>query len=200
MITCNLSVLLAERNLKISTLSKYTGISRTTLTALSSNRSKGIQFDTFDTLCTYLKVRPDDLFIQERFDYEFTIVKSDLHTNSHPLNKINLEFIGNDDGIVLATKFDVIYKERAFNPIIGLKILLPPNYIGDEHFLKIDISEEYFSSGLYDILSKIPISFKTAFLDELKETIKAYLPVLLDYKRLMMNIEDVESCHIDLVI
>ena len=46
MIACNLSVLLAERNLKISQVSKATGISRTTLTSLALNNAKGIQFDT----------------------------------------------------------------------------------------------------------------------------------------------------------
>lgn len=41
MILTNLKVLLAERNLSISKVSNDTGISRTTLTALSSNNCKG---------------------------------------------------------------------------------------------------------------------------------------------------------------
>lgn len=61
MIHCNLSVLLAEQNLKISSVSKATGISRTTLTALSSNASQGIQFETLNTLCMHLNVRPEQL-------------------------------------------------------------------------------------------------------------------------------------------
>lgn len=62
MIRCNLAVLLAERNLKISKVSADTGISRTTLTALSNNYSQGIQFDTANKLCVYLKVTLSDLF------------------------------------------------------------------------------------------------------------------------------------------
>ena len=58
MVRCNFSVLLAERNLKITTVCNDTGISRTTLTYLANNYSKGIQYDTLNTLCSYLKVSP----------------------------------------------------------------------------------------------------------------------------------------------
>lgn len=61
MVRCNLSVLLAERNLKITKVCKDTGISRTTLTYLANNYSKGIQYDTLNTLCTYLHVSPAEL-------------------------------------------------------------------------------------------------------------------------------------------
>lgn len=62
MIHCNLSVLLAERRLKISRVAADTGISRTTLTALAYNNSQGIQMATLNTLCLYLGIQPDDLF------------------------------------------------------------------------------------------------------------------------------------------
>jgi len=61
MIRCNLSVLLAERNLKISRLSTMTGISRTTLTSLANNYSQGIQFDTVNTICNFLNIKPEQL-------------------------------------------------------------------------------------------------------------------------------------------
>lgn len=73
MLLCNLSVLLAERNLKITKVSKDTGISRTTLTSLISNTSKGIQFDTLNTLCNYLNVSVGDLFVYS--PYEFSVLK-----------------------------------------------------------------------------------------------------------------------------
>lgn len=61
MVRCNLSVLLAERKLKISKVAAETGISRTTLTALAYNYSQGIQFDTLNKLCSYLNVGPNQL-------------------------------------------------------------------------------------------------------------------------------------------
>ena len=68
MLIPNLSVLLAERRLTITQTARDTGISRTTLTALCCHGAKGVQFDTLNTLCQYLKVTPDALFIYRPFD------------------------------------------------------------------------------------------------------------------------------------
>lgn len=68
MLIPNLSVLLAERRLTLSKVSQDTRISRTTLTSLAGGAAKGIQFDTLNTLCQYLKVTPNDLFIYRPFD------------------------------------------------------------------------------------------------------------------------------------
>ena len=68
MIYCNLSVLLAERRLKISSVSADTHISRTTLTALCQNAMKGVQTDTINELCMYLNIGVGDLFSFYPFD------------------------------------------------------------------------------------------------------------------------------------
>ncbi len=73
MLIPNLSVLLAERRLTLSRVAQDTGISRTTLTALTGRSAKGIQFDTLNTLCKYLKVTPDALFIYRPFDLSLTV-------------------------------------------------------------------------------------------------------------------------------
>ncbi len=70
MLKCRLAVLLAERNLKITKVSKDTGISRTTLTSLANNFSQGIQFDTLNTLCSYLRTTPRDFFCYVPFEVE----------------------------------------------------------------------------------------------------------------------------------
>lgn len=54
MINNHLSRLLGENLIKISDISKGTGISRTTLTRLYYRRAKGITFDVLDRLCKYL--------------------------------------------------------------------------------------------------------------------------------------------------
>lgn len=77
MIKCNLAVLLAERNLRISKVSEDTGISRTTLTALSNNYSQGIQFDTLNKLCLHLQVTPDKMFAYLPFDYRVSVSKEE---------------------------------------------------------------------------------------------------------------------------
>lgn len=72
MLKSNLKVLLAERNISITQVSNDTGISRTTLTSLMSV-AKGIQFETMNALCNYLKITPSDLFIYVPYDIEIKL-------------------------------------------------------------------------------------------------------------------------------
>ena len=74
MVRCNLSILLAERRLKITKVSNDTGISRTTLTYLANNYSKGIQYDTLNTLCNYLKIMPNQLISYIPIDIDISYV------------------------------------------------------------------------------------------------------------------------------
>lgn len=71
MLRVNLNMLLAERNLTASRLSKETGISKTTLTSLVNNTGKGIQYDTIDTICNFLGVTPNEFFDYVPIDYVF---------------------------------------------------------------------------------------------------------------------------------
>lgn len=86
MLRVNLNMLLAERNLTASRLSKDTGISKTTLTALVNNTGKGIQYETIDTICNYLNVTPNDFFEYIPVDYSL----------SYFLENIDLEIKTND--------------------------------------------------------------------------------------------------------
>lgn len=79
MIHCNLSVLLAERQLKISRVAAETGISRTTLTALAYNNSQGIQMNTLNTLCIYLNITPDQLLSFSPVDVVVEAVDGELN-------------------------------------------------------------------------------------------------------------------------
>lgn len=54
MIKIKLGAVLADRLITASKVADDTGISRTTLTALKRRNSKGIQFETLNTLCGYL--------------------------------------------------------------------------------------------------------------------------------------------------
>lgn len=77
MIESNLSVLLAERNLRISKVSSDTGISRTTLTALCNDYTGGIKFDTLDVLCKYLKIEPAEFFNFTPYEYNISLKDED---------------------------------------------------------------------------------------------------------------------------
>ena len=77
MLISNLRMLLAERNLKITTVSGKTGISRTTLTALNTDSSKMIQFETINTLSAYLHVVPADFFLYTPINMQIEITDSE---------------------------------------------------------------------------------------------------------------------------
>lgn len=87
MVRCNLAILLAERNLKITKVSNDTGISRTTLTYLFNNYSKGIQYDTLNTLCTYLHITPSDLISYVPIDINIT----SIHVNFNNREQYELQ-------------------------------------------------------------------------------------------------------------
>lgn len=70
LLVCNLASILQEKKKTITEVSKETNISRTTLTALSSNKSSGIQFETIDVLCSFLDIKPGDLFLYSSLDID----------------------------------------------------------------------------------------------------------------------------------
>ncbi|MGP1598390.1 helix-turn-helix domain-containing protein [Peptoanaerobacter stomatis] len=65
MIINNFSAILGAKLLKITKISKDTGISRTTLTGLYYKRSQHISFDVLDKLCKYLDCEVGDIFKYE---------------------------------------------------------------------------------------------------------------------------------------
>ena len=89
MIKSNLAVLMAERGLKIADVYNDTGISKTTLKALSENKGKGIQFETIDKLCNYLNISPQDFFVYSPFLVEYIENENGLFLKLVSGDKIN---------------------------------------------------------------------------------------------------------------
>lgn len=102
MVRCNLAVLLAERNVKISQVFKETGISRTTLTALASNKYTGMQFDTIESLCSFLNVTPGQLIGYTPVNMKLIGVGKGLKIESESLEHQNVSF---QDQIELSVSF-----------------------------------------------------------------------------------------------
>lgn len=59
----NLRRLMFDRYTNISTVSRETGISRTTLTALCKGTGSGISFAVLEKLCAYFKCGVGDLLV-----------------------------------------------------------------------------------------------------------------------------------------
>ena len=92
MIKSNLAIVMAEKKIKISELSRKTGISRVTLTSLYYNNSGGIQFDTLNNLCNFFNVKPSDLLLYYPFDYKI----KDLFPNVDSVEDFEIEYTINN--------------------------------------------------------------------------------------------------------
>jgi putative transcriptional regulator len=62
MIKCHLSRLLGERKLKISDVSRDTGVNRGTLTRLYQETAERVDLSVMAVLCDYLECEVGDLF------------------------------------------------------------------------------------------------------------------------------------------
>jgi putative transcriptional regulator len=62
MIKCNLSRIIGEKKLKISDVSRDTGINRGTLTRLYQETAERIDLEVMDQLCAYLECEVGELF------------------------------------------------------------------------------------------------------------------------------------------
>jgi len=71
MIRCNFARLLGERKLKISDVSRDTGLNRGTLTRLYYETAERVELAVLDTLCIYFKIDLPELL--ERVDEKAAI-------------------------------------------------------------------------------------------------------------------------------
>lgn len=61
MIKCHLSKILGEKKLKVSEVSRDTGINRGTITRLYQETAVRVEFDVLETLCRYLECEIGEL-------------------------------------------------------------------------------------------------------------------------------------------
>lgn len=167
MIRSNLAVLLAERKLKISKVSMETGISRTTLTALCNNTSQGVQLETVDTLCTYLKVTPTQLISHIPFFMHIVSIEvNDKRENEFCDKELTLSiFSGDYKRHKRYTLFAEVFYKWFEGKIVDLIVLLslppecdPMEAKNEKELNKINLNV----SELKQVFS----SMTTAFLDD----------------------------------
>lgn len=165
MLKTNLSILLAQRDLRITKVAEDTGISRTTLTALSSNSSQGIQFDTLNKLCTYLQTTPEQFFSFVPYEVDIRLEKAHedafltFFIVTEKNKRIELmaylsvyttkdQFYSEEDGVSLGHKISSIN--------IEIELSDPSVYEDEEE--KLIFEKE--NKMIIKYLSQIPISLK----------------------------------------
>ncbi|HGD6221379.1 TPA: helix-turn-helix domain-containing protein [Streptococcus agalactiae] len=77
MLINRLAILLAERSLSGSRLAVDTGIAQSTISKITSNKSKQVDYTTVNTICNNLKVTPSDFFEYSPIDYDISCVKDE---------------------------------------------------------------------------------------------------------------------------
>lgn len=170
MIQSRLSVLMAERGLKISDLYEETGISKTTLMAIAENTGKGVQYDTVDKLCNFLGVTPCEFFEYSPYLVSFRMdkIKSDRN---------------------IPIDYTITIKNQNYEKLFYLYVFI---YLGnsydipvrkDEFKAYIDInlenSEHYNDEEFYNFISDLTISFRTDFINKIIGSITS---LLLDFE------------------
>lgn len=65
-IEIKLSVMLAERNVKLKDLAKAIDITEQNLSILKNGRAKGLRFETLAAICDYLDCEPGDIIRRKK--------------------------------------------------------------------------------------------------------------------------------------
>ena len=133
-IKSNLKVLLAKNDIKLSKVSVDTGISRTTLTALSEGHSKGVQFDTLNTLCNYFNISPSDFFSYFPLDIEIKITDINITVSDHQYMDGEIFFNAKIDSIELYAVVKKYNKQAYTIELVGNGIIS-----GFNEFIEINV-------------------------------------------------------------
>lgn len=153
----NLKNILEEKGKTMTWLHEQTKISKNTLSLISNNSSKGIQFDTLEKICLALDITPNDLIIIKEDSYDMSILSETFEesTQTHyilgeyiPMSKMK-EMIQNE-GMTTANDpwFIVKYPENLKNnKLIYIEVSMP----SQEELSKIDLA---FITGLTDQKNK----------------------------------------------
>ncbi|AMW23490.1 MULTISPECIES: helix-turn-helix domain-containing protein [Staphylococcus] len=170
MIQSRLSVLMAERGLKISDLYEETGISKTTLMAIAENNGKGVQFDTVDKLCNFLGVTPCEFFEYSPYLVSFQMDKIDSDKN-------------------LPIDFTITIKNQNYEKLFYFNVFI---YLGNSYDIPVrkdefkayinvglESSDHYNDEEFYNFISNLTISFRTDFINKIIGSITS---LLLDFK------------------
>ncbi|MBC1935114.1 helix-turn-helix transcriptional regulator [Listeria grandensis] len=183
MIKSRLAVLLAERNIKVGQASEDTGIARNTITSLTTDSSAGVQFDTINKLCKYLKCTPADFFEYSPIDIKTSLKIKKLSLEDEKANKgkLNLEFEGLitysvDFGDRLVTYYNsagiTSLMLSDYEPELdAINNALPKNkkvdYLINVYFDDLDEKQEFKN----DVFNQLTIGFQNMFFEELKKVV-----------------------------
>ncbi|WAW14417.1 helix-turn-helix domain-containing protein [Peptostreptococcus equinus] len=165
MIRCNLSVILAKRKMSLTNLSKKINISRTALSQLSNNTTKGIQYDTLNRICTYLNIDPGELIAFH--PVEIKCLRCSINYNALDFDKLyrndqvdgHLEFEIVKNGIMSICKTDIICYISFIDDVLSIKSAIFLDNLEELKSTISDLPDVFFYDLEQDVKSTIEKSF-----------------------------------------
>lgn len=172
MIVCNLAVLLAERNKKMSDVINDTKLAKNTVRSLFYNNAKGIQFDTLETICEYLNVTPNELIVYSPLKYFLSNSGYD-----EKLVYFDIE-LSPKKGKIIKGEIDAYYELTEFqwdgSPALRASI------------------EIYYSPKIFEEIKQIPRIFYQIIEDEIVQEVIDSIDSPLLFERLDVSIEVID--------
>ena len=163
MIISNLSTILGKKKLKIANIIKETNISRPTLTALYYNHGKGINFDTLNILCQYLKITPGELFTFYDFDVKSIEVVFPSVTEDEIIDEQ-----GNVNTIITFADFEctILFEQKHINDLLITGWLSSSDGKSFSANCKLNITrEQYINLAPDDVLEYIDTQIIDALIE-----------------------------------
>lgn len=188
MIRNNLSILLAERQLRITKLANDTEISRSTITSIAQNDTKMIQLDVINKICTHLSIEPKDFFSFIPIDItsNFNVNKFGVQEHKQKFDDLKIPDLNDFSLDLFLTTIDNTHETFKYTynlnvnslsierdtdlfdeisiPIIELDIFFKKTNTQEMEYA----SEKHFSENIWN---KMDTPFKVLFIRELKQNV-----------------------------
>lgn len=139
MIYSELQKLLNKERLTISEFSRATGISRPTITALATNRSTGIQFDTLNAICAFLEVDPSLVFTFLPFIVTINLTQD---TSKHSHGIINISFLDNLDKNNILLSISCVYTIEKLDELLCKIEIVEKDTFKYQKFINTKLTEK----------------------------------------------------------
>lgn len=180
MLANRLSVLLAERGLKIPDIIKKTGLSRNTISNLINKPSSNISIDTVDKLCNYLCVEPKDFFIYSPYRFEFSDSDEGYSVTTQKGSQITTDWIK----FSISNEYQLASDEAPFTPLI----------LQNDYFINIfsttndDCNNEYIFNFEKALYSLEPLFFNQIKNEIISKSIEIFKNKMINKKGKTFNV------------
>ena len=176
MLINRLAILLAERSMSGARLASDTGIAQSTISKITSNKSKQVDYETVNKICNTLGITSDDFFDYSPIDYEIKYFSDEDSGDIFTFIKIL------DRDIPVATLEFKVYFDFHINtnkPDNSVDLEEIKRNYQQVEIVTVKTTLEKQNKETYDKFTELPSNFQNIFTNELLQivgkNIKEYL-------------------------